>query len=149
MASRFQTICDDVRFVPDLTAQSGSSIPRPMLAEQKPGRFSSGLPCPFYLLFHVGSRCVGGSQSGRRTSASIAEHNALGVQASVYNVIAKTWIYTCDARESTTNSNPGTPTVGCGEDREVAPASTRAQDASFPKRSLRAVSAACSIWLEA
>ena len=35
---------------------------------------------------------MGGSQSGDEHLRLFAEHNALGVQASVYNVIAKTWI---------------------------------------------------------
>jgi hypothetical protein len=88
-------ICDDVRFVPDLTTQSGSSIPRPHVAGTKTRAFFlrpalSVLPYTYCSMLDQGVWAE--VKVADEHLCLFAEHNALGVQASVYNVIAKTWI---------------------------------------------------------
>jgi hypothetical protein len=67
----------------------------PILAEQKPGRFSSGLPLsilPYTYCSVLDQGVWAEVKVGDQHLRLFAEHNTLGVQASVYNVIGKTWI---------------------------------------------------------
>jgi len=68
---------------------------RAMLAAQKRGDFSSRLPCPFFpilIVLMLDQGVWAEVKVGNEHLRLFAEHNALGVQASVYNVIAKNWI---------------------------------------------------------
>jgi hypothetical protein len=88
-------ICDDVRFVPDLTTQSDSSILRPHVGGTKTRTFFLRLALsvlPYTYCWVLDQGVWAEVKVGDEHLRLFAEHNALGVQASVYNVIAKTWI---------------------------------------------------------
>jgi hypothetical protein len=66
-----------------------------MLAEQKRGRFFPGLPWSVLLYTYCSMLDQGVWAEVKVADEHLrlfAEHNALGVQASVYNVITKTWV---------------------------------------------------------